>query len=112
MRLQSMAGRRFQAFCLCFFIFPAPAWAGGVSGDCSWNGIPLYGNVKVVDSFPDIKVKIVSSFPDLKVKEVNSFPDSCGKWRFVDSFPDFRVKFVNSFPDIKIKYVESFPGLP
>ncbi|MCI6530908.1 MAG: hypothetical protein MR428_07450 [Mesosutterella sp.] len=112
MRFQSIGRTAVPGVLSLLFIFPAPAWAGGVSGDCSWNGIPLYGNVKVVDSFPDIKVKIVSSFPDLKVKEVNSFPDSCGKWRFVDSFPDFKVKFVNSFPDIKIKYVESFPGLP
>ncbi|MDL2059374.1 hypothetical protein MUN46_005440 [Mesosutterella sp. AGMB02718] len=112
MRFQSMAGAVVLGVLPLLFIFPDPAWAGGVSGDCSWNGIPLYGNVKVVNSFPDIKVRIVSSFPDLKVKEVDSFPDSCGKWRFVDSFPDFKVKFVDSFPDIEIKYVDSFPGLP
>ena len=82
-----------------------------VSGDCRWKGIPLYGKVKVVDSFPDFKVEIVRSFPDLKVKKVTSFADRCGEWTFVDSFPDFTIKFVNSFPDIKIKYVNSFPGV-
>ena len=80
-------------------------------GSCTWNGIPLYGKVKVVNSFPDILVEVVNSFPDLKVKKVNSFADSCGEWTFVESFPDFTVKFVNSFPDIKIKYVNSFPGI-
>lgn len=79
---------------------------------CSYNGIQLYGKVKFVDSFPDIKVQVVDSFPDLKVKIVNSFPDECGKWMIVDSFPDIKVKIVESFPDIKIKFVESFPGKP
>lgn len=77
---------------------------------CVFKGIKLWGKVKVVESFPDIKVQIVESFPDLKVKQVTSFPDQCGKWQFVESFPDFKVQFVTSFPDIKIKYVESFPG--
>jgi hypothetical protein len=80
--------------------------------DCTFNGIPLYGNVQVVNSFPDIKVQVVTSFPDLRVQVVNSFPDQCGRWQFVESFPDFKIQFVESFPDIKIQYVESFPGLP
>lgn len=80
--------------------------------DCTLNGIKLYGDVQVVESFPDLKVQIVSSFPDLKVKRVDSFPDSCGKWRFVDSFPDFKIQYVESFPDLKIEMVDSFPGLP
>ena len=42
-------------------------------GDCTWNGIKLYGKVKVVTSFPDIEVKVVNSFPDLKVKKVNKY---------------------------------------
>ena len=33
----------------------------------------LYGKVKIVDSFEDIKVKIVDSFEDIKIKIVNSF---------------------------------------
>lgn len=86
------------------------ALAAGLSG-CSYDGIPLNGKVKVVNSFPDIKVEVVSSFEDLDVQAVNSFPDRCGKWKFVDNFPDFTVQFVNSFPDIKIKFVDNFPGL-
>ena len=34
----------------------------------------LYGKVKIVESFPDVKVQIVNSFPDIKVKIVESFP--------------------------------------
>lgn len=94
------------------FAMPAPARAGSVGPDCTLKGFPLYGNVQVVESFPDLKVQIVQSFPDLKVKRVGAFPDSCGRWRFVSSFPDVKIQFVDSFPDLKIVYVESFPGLP
>jgi hypothetical protein len=72
----------------------------------------LYGNIKVVDSFPNYTVKVVDSFPDLNVKVVDSFPDAIGKWKYVDSFPDFTIKFVDSFPDIQVKFVDSFPGIP
>jgi hypothetical protein len=79
---------------------------------CSYKGFKLYGKIKIVDAFPDIKVQIVESFPDLKVKVVDHFPDDCGEWQFVDSFPDTKIQFVEYFPDIKIKFVESFPGRP
>jgi len=79
---------------------------------CYFEGIPLRGKVKFVESFPDFKVKFVTSFPDLKVKFVSSFPDDCGEWQIVESFPDFTIKVVESFPDVEIKVVESFPGLP
>lgn len=80
--------------------------------DCTFDGLPLYGKIQFVESFPDIKIQVVESFPDLKVKIVDSFPDECGEWQIVDSFPDLKVRIVESFPDIKIKFVESFPGLP
>lgn len=83
-----------------------------VSEDCKRNGVPLYGNVKIVDSFPDFRVQQVTSFPDLNVVFVTSFPDACGRWRLVESFPDFTVQYVDSFPDLKIRVVTSFPGLP
>ena len=76
------------------------AFASRVSSSCTYKGVPLYG-----------KVKIVSSFEDLKVKTVTSFPDRCGRWQYVDSFEDFKIKFVDSFEDFSIKYVDSFEGL-
>lgn len=79
--------------------------------DCSWDGFPLHGKIKFVESFPDIKIQIVNSFPDIKVKLVESFPDECGEWKIVESFPDVKVKIVESFPDIKVQFVESFPGI-
>ena len=71
----------------------------------------LYGKVKIVESFPDIKVQIVDAFEDLDVKIVDAFPDQCGKVKLVESFPDVKVQIVNSFPDIKVKIVDAFPGV-
>jgi len=74
-----------------------------VDKDCQCKGFNLYGKVKVVTDFPDLKVKIVESFPDLKVQVVENFPDKCGKWKFVNDFPDLKIKFVTDFPDLKSK---------
>ena len=79
---------------------------------CSFDGIPLHGEVGIVERGGDISVEVVTSFPDLEVKPVESFPDDCGEWEFVESFPDFTINFVNSFPDLTIEFVESFPGVP
>jgi len=76
--------------------------AGGkVGSDCTLKGKKLYGKVKIVDAFPDLKVQVV-----------DAFPDKCGKWKMVDAFPDVKVQMVTAFPDLKIKYVNAFPGLP
>jgi hypothetical protein len=74
------------------------------------NKCQLYGKIKWVTSFPDVKVKVVNSFPDIKVKLVTSFPSSPGKWQIVNSFPDYKVQQVTSFPDYKFKFITSFPG--
>lgn len=99
--------------CMIFALSVSAASAASkINSDGYYKGIRLAGKVKVVDSFPDIRVQIVNSFPDLKVQVVDSFPDRIGKWQFVNSFADFKIQFVNSFPDIKIQFVNSFPGLP
>ena len=101
---------RFGLVAFSSVVLVSVAQAGNLSG-CTYKGIPLYGKVKIVKSFPDIKVKVVKSFPDLKVKRVSSFPNQCGQWQFVDAFPDFKVQFVDAFPDITIQYVDTFPGV-
>lgn len=80
--------------------------------ECEWNGIPLYGKVKFVKNFPDIKVKFVENFPDINVKFVENFPDECGRWEVVENFPDFTIQVVENFPDIEVKVVNNFPGMP
>ncbi|PJZ42218.1 hypothetical protein CH370_08275 [Leptospira kmetyi] len=79
--------------------------------DCTFKGKKLYGKIKVVTSFPDVKVQVVNSFPDLRVKVVDSFPDSCGRWKMVESFADTKIQFVTGFPDVRIEYVSSSPGI-
>ena len=78
---------------------------------CSCENIPLYGKVKVVDSYADFEVKIVNSYADLEVKLVDSYASTCGEWTFVEQYPDFTIKFVESYPDFTIKFVESYPGV-
>lgn len=80
--------------------------------NCTFKGFPLYGRIKFVENFPDVKVQIVDNFPDIKVKMVNNFPDDCGEWKIVENFPDVKIQLVENFPDVKVKFVENFPGKP
>lgn len=106
--------RRMTIAALAALCVGAPAWGedGGFDAEtCSFNGVPLHGEVQVVESFPDFEVQIVDSFPDLNVEVVENFPDDCGEWEFVENFPDFTIRFVTSFPDFKIEFVDNFPGV-
>lgn len=98
---------------LFFFLFAGVSSfaAGPINADGYFKNIRLAGKVRVVDSFPDIRVQVVDSFPDLKVKVVSAFPDDIGEWQFVDYGEDFTIQFVDSFPDIRIQFVDSFPGV-
>ena len=82
-----------------------------INGNCYYKGIKLWGKVKFVTSYPDIKIQYVESYPDIKVKFVSSYPDKCGLWQITESYPDFKVQIVTSYPDIKVKVVESYPGV-
>lgn len=102
----------FTALFAALIIFSAniSTYAAAVTSDGYCKGIKLWGKVKVVNNFADLKVQVVQSFPDLKVKIVDAFPDSLGKWQFVEYGEDLTIEFVESFPDIKIKFVGAFPG--
>lgn len=98
---------------LGFLLVSPPVGADDKVGkDCLYKGMKLWGKIKLVEHFPDLKVEVVRNFPDLKVKQVEHFPDKCGKWKMVEHFPDLKVKIVEHFGDIKIKFVEHFPGVP
>jgi hypothetical protein len=71
-----------------------------VKSDCNYKGFKLYGKVKIVDHFPDLKLQAKNSFPDFKVQIVSNFPDNCGEWKIVDNDPDFTIQFVDHFPGI------------
>ncbi len=70
----------------------------------------VYGKIKYVTAFPDVKVRVVESFGDLKVQVVKAFADSPGEWEIVDNFEDFKVEIVTAFEDFTIEYVDAFPG--
>lgn len=95
------------------FLFPSFVYANPITQDCTYNGIPLYGTVKVVkNGFADFKVKVVNSFANLNVKKVHSFANSCGEWKIIEQdSADFTIQFVNAFEDFSIKFVDSFAGL-
>ena len=94
-----------------FSPFAGPVSAGRINSDCTYNGVPLYGKVKITDSFADFKVRKSSPFCDLAVKEVRAFADSCGEWEFTDTFEDFSVSFVDAFEDFSICMTDAFPGV-
>ena len=75
------------------------------------KAFPLYGKVKLVENFEDIKVKIVDNFEDVDIKLVNHFEDRCGKVKLVENFEDVKVKIVDNFEDIKVKIVDNFEGV-
>ena len=72
----------------------------GAQAGTSVDVSKIYGNIQIVNSFPDYKVKVV-----------NSSADRCGEWQIVTSFPDFKVQMVNSFPDLKVEMGSSSPGV-
>lgn len=96
----------------CIVPSMSSALADEVASDCTLKGFKLYGKIKIVENFPDLKVQVVEHFPELKVQTVSNFPDKCGQWKMVENFPDLKIQLVQNFPDLKIKFVEHFPGLP
>lgn len=100
------------------WLAPPPASSGGGSfgnsgfdpESCTYQGIPLYGRVKVVDFLADFDVRVVDFLPDLRVQIVDYLPISCGKWEFVDFLWDFTVRFVDYLGDIDIQFVDYLPG--
>lgn len=78
---------------------------------CSCEGIPLYGNVKVVTSHPTFKVKVVDALADMDIRLIDYTPSRCGEWRFVDGCEDFSIQFVEYFEDFSICFVDCTPGV-
>jgi hypothetical protein len=90
--------------------------SGGLGGSgfdaasCTYDGIPLYGNVKVVDYLADVDVRVVDYLADIRVQPVDYLANSCGQWKFVDYLPDFTIRYVDYLGDIDIQFVDYLPG--
>ncbi|MGI6717730.1 MAG: hypothetical protein ACOX4D_01025 [Bacteroidales bacterium] len=73
---------------------------------CTYKGIPLKGDVKIVESNADFRVRFVrySSSADIVVETASSVvnSDPCCTWKFVSSNADFTIKIVNSAPDLNV----------
>lgn len=85
-----------------------PVWLAWGS-DCTHNGIPLWGNVTVVQHGEDIKVRVVRAMPDLRVRW-SAHPSRCGEWKRVPRLPDFKIRFVSYGQDFDIQFVRDLPG--
>ncbi len=102
--------KRFLLILICFL--PLVLFAENpIDDDCTFNGIPLYGRVKIVEEFPTFLISINDSFPNLNVRIVDGFANECGEWQIVDDFPDFTIRIVEGFSDFSIKYVDVWPGI-
>lgn len=69
---------------------------------CSYDGIAMYGRVRVVSAGARFKIRIVRSNAMLQVKSVARQPANCGEWQFVSSKPNFTVQIVLSGEDFTI----------
>ncbi|AOP32906.1 hypothetical protein A0128_02910 [Leptospira tipperaryensis] len=87
-----------SAILISFHLIGTSIDANKIDRVCTFQGKPIYGKIKIVKNFPDIRVQVVDHFPDIKVKIVDSFADSCGEWKMTDSFPDIKIEYVTSAP--------------
>lgn len=104
---------QFKSYVLALILLalaPLPVLAGNLS-DCSYNGTPLYGKVRVVEHFGDLKIREVQHFADLKVEIVSIGPNNCGQWEFVSMGEDFTVEFVTIGEDFTVEFVNMAPGI-
>ena len=85
-----------------------PAAAEEIAEDCTFGGVPLYGNVRIVEHFGDFKVRKVEHFGDLKVK-YSPFGTDCGEWRLVDVGEDLRLNLSLSAKTLPLKKWIIFP---
>ena len=71
----------------------------------------LYGKVRIVENFEDVRVRLVDNFEDVRIRLVDNFEDDCGRVRLVDNFEDVKVKIVDNFEDIKVRLVDNFESV-
>lgn len=93
--------------------FTSHTLAEGINVEnCTYNNVPLYGKVKVVDSGADLTVQQVETLSDLDVK-ITEVPTRCGEWHFVDKHDnaDFTIEYVADGGDIRIRVIDIMPGI-
>jgi hypothetical protein len=89
---------------------PAPRSVRGWNG-CAFNGVPMFGRVKVVSAGAQFQVRVVKSNAVLKVKGVNTRPQACGEWQFVSTGALFSVQVVRAGGDFTVSFGARQSGL-
>lgn len=97
--------------CLSLFAVAPNTFAGKLH-NCTYEGIPLYGQVKVsTNGWAHFDVRVANNIADLYVEKVSFLPDICGRWQFVDTGEDFTIRFVHGGEDFSIMFVPHLPGV-
>jgi hypothetical protein len=78
---------------------------------CAFNGVPMYGRVKVVSARAQFQVRLVKSNASLKVKGVYAQPKACGEWQFVSTGALFSVQVVRSGEDFTVSFGDLQSGV-
>ncbi len=68
----------------------------------------LYGKIKIVDDYEDVRVKIVDDYEDVRIEIVDDYSNSCGRIEIVDDYEDVRVKIVDDYEDVRVDIVGDY----
>jgi len=92
---------------------PSPSESASPAGwkGCFFEGIAMYGRVRVVSAGARFKIRLLGTNAALQVKTVKHQPVSCGEWQFVSSKPNFTVQIVRSGEDFTISLGSDHPGV-
>lgn len=95
---------------------PQPSIAGNAASISDWNGcffngVPMFGRVKVVSVGAQFKIRLVGSRAALRVKGVTRPAKKCGEWQFVSTAPTFTVEIVRSGQDFTVSLGAARPGV-
>ncbi|MCF8219205.1 MAG: hypothetical protein K9I29_09140 [Bacteroidales bacterium] len=87
----------FRLITLFLFLLSTALYAQDKPENCRVNDIRLMGNVRIVNTAPDLRVYISSSetFNSLEVEIVDVIPSICGQWRIIDRGEDFAIKIID-----------------
>lgn len=88
----------------------SPRVSAGWNG-CSFNGVPMFGRVKVVSVGARFKIRIVGGKAALRVKGVPKLAKKCGEWQFVSATPAFTVQIVRAGEDFTVSLGTGHPGV-
>jgi len=106
-----MKTMQLKYFLSIFLILTFSLFAQVDKESCTYDGLKLYGKVKIVEYEYDLTIEVVEYNSDIDVKIVEYFPEDCCEWKLVEYFPDLKVKIVKHNADLRVRFVEKFPKI-